>query len=146
MSDMYDLARFVDAQDPVMAQVMSELKAGRKTTHWMWFVFPQIQGLGHSPMARRYAIRSLDEADAYLRHDRLGSRLRACTDLVNGIDGRSIRDILGSPDDVKFRSSMTLFSRATRDNKPYVEAIAKYFDGREDAATVEKLSAISKTI
>ena len=123
-----------------MAQVMSELTAGRKTTHWMWFVFPQIEGLGHSPMARHYAIRSLSEAEAYVRHDRLGSRLRACTQLVNGTEGRSIRAILGSPDDLKFRSSMTLFSRASQENGLYIEALAKYFGGQEDAATVEKLS------
>ena len=145
MSDTYDLARFLDAQEPVMAQVMSELTAGRKTTHWMWFVFPQIEGLGHSPMARRYAIRSLSEAEAYVRHDSLGSRLRACTRLVNGIEGRSIREILGSPDDLKFRSSMTLFSRAAQDDEPYIEALAKYFGGQTDAATVERLSADSKT-
>ena len=145
MSDPYDLARFLDAQKPVMAQVMAELEAGRKTTHWMWFVFPQIDGLGFSPMARRYAIRSLEEAEAYLRHDLLGPRLRACTDLVNGIVGRTIRDILGTPDDVKFGSSMTLFNRASRETGPYFDALAKYFGGREDAATVQKLSTTSKT-
>src|ERR1051325_5916405 len=112
MSDPYDLQRFVDAQDRVYTRVVAELRAGRKTSHWMWFIFPQIAGLGSSPMAQRYAIGSLDEAKAYLAHPVLGDRLRACTAAVNGVTARSAHAIFGSPDDVKVRSSMGLFTRA----------------------------------
>ena len=111
MNDAYNLQRFLDAQESVIDDVRAQLQQGRKTSHWMWFIFPQIQGLGHSPMARRYAIGSLAEARAYLAHEVLGSRLKECTRLVMLIDGRSVREIFGSPDDLKFRSSMTLFAR-----------------------------------
>ena len=139
MDDPHDLARFVEAQAPVFDQVLRELGAGRKESHWMWFVFPQIAGLGHSTMAQRFAIRSLAEAQAYVDHDLLGARLARCTDLVNRIEGRSIASILGQPDDVKFRSSMTLFSRAAADHRRYLEALDRYFDGRPDPATMERL-------
>jgi len=102
MPDPYDLQRFVDAQAPIIDQAVAELEAGRKRSHWMWFVFPQIAGLGFSAMAQRYALHSLDEANAYLAHDRLGPRLGHCTDLVNRVEGRSIAAIFGSPDDMKF--------------------------------------------
>lgn len=131
--------RFVDAQDSVIDDVRRELQTGRKRTHWMWFIFPQIHGLGHSPMAERFAISSLQEAEAYLAHPVLGARLRECTQLVNAIDGRSISDIFGYPDDMKFRSSMTLFARATPDNKVFHDALLKYFRGQEDAVTNERL-------
>lgn len=108
--DPYNLSRFVLAQEPVYESVLAELKAGRKRTHWMWFVFPQAAGLGHSPMSRKYAISSDDEARAYLADPLLGARLRECTQLVFEIEGKTIHDIFGSPDDLKFRSSMTLFS------------------------------------
>jgi uncharacterized protein (DUF1810 family) len=111
MTDPFELQRFVDAQAPVYAEVMSELRNGRKRSHWMWFIFPQIAGLGHSAMARRYAIASHDEAVAYLAHPILGPRLRECTQVVCNIQGRSIEQILGSPDDIKFRSSMTCLKR-----------------------------------
>ena len=111
MTDPFGLQRFVDAQAPVYAEVMSELRNGRKRSHWMWFIFPQIAGLGHSAMALRYAIASRDEAVAYLAHPILGPRLRECTQVVCNIQGRSIEQILGSPDDIKFRSSMTLLKR-----------------------------------
>jgi uncharacterized protein (DUF1810 family) len=110
MDDSFDLQRFVDAQASVYPQVVSELRAGRKRSHWMWFIFPQIAGLGHSAMARKFAIRSREEATAYLAHPILGPRLRECTDLVLAVENRSITEILGSPDDIKFRSSMTLFA------------------------------------
>ncbi len=139
MPDLYDLQRFVDAQAPVFDQVVAELEAGRKRSHWMWFVFPQIVGLGFSAMARRYAIRSLEEARAYLAHDRLGPRLGHCTDLVNRIEGRSAAAIFGSPDDVKFRSSMTLFSRAAPDDERYRMSLARYFGGEPDRATLDRL-------
>jgi uncharacterized protein (DUF1810 family) len=109
MTDRFDLQRFVDAQAPVYPRVLAELRQGRKQSHWMWFIFPQIAGLGHSPMAQRFAIASRAEALAYLGHGVLGSRLRECTALVNAVEGRTINEILGSPDDLKFRSSMTLF-------------------------------------
>jgi len=139
MSDPYDLQRFVDAQDRVYARVVAELRAGRKTSHWMWFVFPQVAGLGNSPMAQEYAINSLDEARAYLAHLVLGPRLRECTQLVLDVKGRDISDILGYPDDLKFRSSMTLFA-ALDDAPPVFEAaLRQFFAGKPDAATLEIL-------
>ena len=122
-----------------MERVLAELRAGRKTSHWMWFVFPQIQGLGHSPMAQRYAIASRVEAEAYLDHPILGPRLRECTRLVTAVAGRSIEEILGHPDDLKFRSSMTLFAHATADNQIFRDALVKYFGGAEDPRTLERL-------
>ncbi len=139
MPDPYDLQRFVDAQAPIIDQAVAELEAGRKRSHWMWFVFPQIAGLGFSAMARRYALHSLDEANAYLAHDRLGPRLGHCTDLVNRVEGRSIAAIFGSPDDMKFRSSMTLFSRAAPEDERYRMALARYFGGEPDRATLDRL-------
>ncbi len=117
--DPYDLRRFVDAQNPVIEQVISELRDGQKRSHWMWFIFPQIQGLGYSPMARRFAISSLEEANAYLQHPVLGPRLVECTKLVNETQGLTIHHIFGSPDDLKFRSCMTLFSHATPANSVF---------------------------
>lgn len=133
------LDRFVDAQQPVIERVLAELRAGRKASHWMWFVFPQIQGLGHSATARRFAIQSFAEAEAYLRHPVLGPRLRECTRLVNEVEGRGIEDIFGYPDHLKFRSSMTLFAHATEDSQMFREALRKYFGGQEDPLTVERL-------
>lgn len=141
MDDLYDLQRFVDAQNPVYAAVCDELKQGRKRSHWMWFVFPQIQGLGASAMAQRFALSSLAEAQAYLRHPILGPRLRETTQLVNLVSKRSIEEIFGYPDDLKFRSSMTLFSRATNDNDVFVEALRKYFGGEADPRTLALLQA-----
>ncbi len=137
--DPFNLQRFVDAQDPVYARVVAELRAGRKQSHWMWFVFPQIAGLGRSAMAERYAIRSLDEAKAYLARPVLGGRLRECTELVLAVDGRSAHDIFGSPDDLKFHSSMTLFAHAAPDEPLFRKALEKYFGGKEDATTVAQL-------
>ncbi|MFB6141219.1 MAG: DUF1810 domain-containing protein [Halosimplex sp.] len=113
-SDPHDLQRFVEAQDTVIDDVKQELRSGRKRSHWMWFVFPQMEGLGSSRMSQRYAISSRAEAEAYLDHPILGSRLRECTEIVNGLEGRSANDVFGSPDDLKFRSSMTLFEAAQR--------------------------------
>ena len=137
--DPYDLERFVGAQAPVFERALGELEAGRKRTHWMWFVFPQIAGLGSSPMAQRFAIGSLDEARAYLAHPLLGERLRRCTDAMNRHTGLSALAILGSPDDVKFRSSMTLFARAAPEERRFQDALARYFDGEPDAATLDRL-------
>ena len=135
----FDLDRFVSAQNPVIDRVMSELRAGAKRSHWMWFVFPQIAGLGTSSMAQRYAIANLDEARAYLAHPVLCKRMRECTEIVLGVEDRSARDIFGWPDDMKFRSSMTLFARAAEDPAPFVAALAKYFDGKEDEATLARI-------
>lgn len=133
------LERFVQAQQPVIGHVLAELRAGRKTSHWMWFVFPQIHGLGHSPMAQRFAIASRVEAEAYLQHPVLGPRLRECTALVNAVAGRGIEEIFGYPDHLKFHSCMTLFARVTGDNQIFVAALDKYFAGTEDTATLDRL-------
>ena len=139
MHDPFDLQRFVAAQDPVLDRVDAELRAGRKASHWMWFVFPQIAGLGGSPMAVRYAIESLPEAEAYLAHPVLGRRLRASTALVNAVEGRSALDIFGRPDDLKFRSCVTLFSRASRGDDVFRAALERYFAGEPDPATLRLL-------
>ena len=139
MSDTYDLQRFVEAQQPVYPRVVSELRADRKQSHWMWFIFPQIEGLGHSAMAQRYAIGSRAEAVAYLEHPLLGPRLRECTRLVNAVADKDIHAILGSPDDMKFKSSMTLFARAAADNADFAAALDKYYGGEFDAATIARL-------
>ena len=139
-SDPFDLQRFVDAQAPVYADVVNELRAGCKRSHWIWFIFPQIAGLGSSPTAARYAISSLDEARAYLGHDVLGPRLHECTRLVNAVQGRSVGEIFGSPDDMKVRSSMTLFCQATDDNSDFVELLARYYAGEPDPLTLQRIS------
>ena len=139
--DPHNLQRFLEAQAGVYEQVLAELRAGRKHSHWIWFIFPQIAGLGHSPTAQHYAIRSLSEAEAYMQHPVLGARLHECTVIVNHIDGSSIHQIFGSPDDLKFRSSMTLFARATNDNKLFLTALEKYFSGEPDALTLERIAS-----
>ena len=139
IDDPFDLQRFVDAQRAGYDRVRDELVAGRKRSHWMWFIFPQIEGLGASMMSRRYAISSREEAAAYLMHPLLGSRIRESTRLVSGIDGQSIHEIFGSPDDLKFQSSMTLFAQATDDNADFLAALEKYFGGKPDAATLARL-------
>jgi len=132
------LDRFVEAQDGVYDDALAELSAGRKRTHWMWFVFPQIAGLGSSPTAQRYAIASLDEARAYLAHPVLGPRLRACAEALLAVQGRSAREIFGSPDDLKLRSSMTLFARAADDPAPFQAVLDRYYDG-PDRLTLQLL-------
>jgi uncharacterized protein (DUF1810 family) len=139
MSDPYDLQRFVDAQNPVYDKVRAELREGCKTSHWMWFIFPQIAGLGSSPLARRFALSSLSEASAFLEHPILGPRLAECARLVNLVEGRTIEQIFGHPDDLKFRSSMTLFAHASTDNQLFIDALRKYFDGEFDPATLERV-------
>ena len=139
MNDPYDLRRFVNAQNPVFDTVRAELRGGRKQTHWMWFIFPQIKGLGSSPTAIEFSISSLQEADAYLKHPVLGPRLRECTRLVNQIEGRSVPQIFGYPDDLKFRSSMTLFANTTCENQIFKDALKKYFAGEPDQLTIERL-------
>lgn len=138
-ADRYNLQRFVDAQAPVYEQVLKELRAGRKTSHWMWFTFPQIAGLGHSAMAQKFAISGRAEAESYLQHPVLGPRLTECTQLVNQQAGRAIEDVLGDIDGLKFRSSMTLFAKVAKDNPIFVEAIQKYYGGDLDELTMVKL-------
>jgi len=139
MSDAFHLERFVAAQDPVYADVVAELRAGRKASHWMWFVFPQMAGLGHSAMAQRYAISSLDEARAYFKHPILGARLLECIALVNVVERRSAEQIFGSIDAQKLQSCLTLFELASDGNPAIVAALEKYYDGRRDATTLQLL-------
>jgi uncharacterized protein (DUF1810 family) len=134
--DLFNLNRFVEAQASVIDTVLLELKRGKKQSHWMWFVFPQIAGLGFSSMTQRYAISSLDEARDYLGHPVLGDRLRKCVELVLQVENRSAHQIFGSPDDMKFRSSLTLFSEATGE-EVFLRALDEYFDGVPDSATLE---------
>jgi uncharacterized protein (DUF1810 family) len=139
VNDPYNLQRFVDAQNPEFEQVCAELRAGQKQGHWMWFIFPQLSGLGRSQMAIKFAVSSWDEAEAYLKHKVLGPRLRECTRLVIAVEGRTINQIFGYPDDLKFRSSMTLFSSVTSENQVFKDALQKYFAGELDRQTVDRL-------
>ncbi|KAA8738925.1 DUF1810 domain-containing protein [Pseudomonas koreensis] len=139
--DPFNLQRFVQAQDPVFEQVQRELGEGRKRSHWMWFVFPQFAGLGGSEMSRRYAIQSAEEARAYLTHDLLGARLRICTQLVLNIRQRSIAEIFGHPDDLKFHSSMTLFAQFSAEDCPFAQALERYFHGILDEWTLQLLDS-----
>jgi len=138
-NDPYDLQRFVDAQSRCFDRVCRELSEGHKQTHWMWFIFPQLKGLGHSAMALRYAISSRQEAEAYLSNPILGSRLRHCTQLVMVVEGRSIEEIFEVPDDLKFRSSMTLFANTAGEDQIFQEALRKYFAGKPDPLTIDLL-------
>jgi uncharacterized protein (DUF1810 family) len=139
VNDPFDLQRFVDAQNPAYAQDRAELGNGRKEGHWIWFIFPQLRGLGHSPMATAFGITSRQEAAAYLNHPVLGLRLRECTRLVNLVKERSITQILGYPDDLKFRSSITLFAHVASDHQVFEEALEKYFGGEADPLTLERV-------
>ena len=139
MTDLFKLQRFVDAQAPVYSDVLDELRAGHKTTHWMWFIFPQLKELGRSAIARHYGISSLAEAAAYLEHPLLGQRLLACTELMLAARGKTALEILGSPDALKFRSCLTLF-RAARPALPLWDAaLDKYYGAKADAATLALL-------
>jgi uncharacterized protein (DUF1810 family) len=137
-ADPFDLARFVAAQESVYPAALAELRAGRKRSHWMWFIFPQIAGLGFSAMAHRYAITGRAEAEAYLVHALLGPRLVACTQAVLAVNGKSLRDIFGVPDDLKFASSMTLFD-AVAPNSVFADALDRYCAGQRDDATLTRL-------
>jgi uncharacterized protein (DUF1810 family) len=139
-TDPFNLERFVTAQAPVYEDVSAELKRGQKTSHWMWFVFPQIRGLGSSPTAQKFAISSAEEALAYLRHPVLGPRLRECTRLVIDVQGRSLNQIFGSPDDMKFRSCMTLFEHVAPQMGEFSEALRKYCGGKPDPRTLAILN------
>ena len=139
MYDSFNLERFVEAQDPIYDRVLSELRSGRKKSHWMWFIFPQIMGLGRSDLAEKFSILDQEEAEAYLDHQILGPRLQECTKLVLRADARSIAEIFGHPDDLKFRSSMTLFDFAVP-GTVFGQALKKFFDGRGDQATLAILN------
>jgi uncharacterized protein (DUF1810 family) len=139
VSDPFDLQRFVDAQAPVYGTVVRELRAGLKQSHWMWFIFPQLKALGRSSTAVYFGISTLAEAQAYLDHAVLGLRLRECTRIVTGIDGLSVNEIFGSPDDLKLRSSMTLFAHAATDDADFVGVLDKFYSGEQDPATLSLL-------
>ena len=140
LEDRFDLRRFVEAQAGVYEQACAELRAGRKRSHWMWFVFPQIRGLGSSEMALRYAISGREEARAYLDHSVLGARLRESAVIVVGVDGRTVEEIFGYPDDLKFHSSMTLFAEVGGSSESvFHNALKKYFGGKTDEATLARL-------
>jgi uncharacterized protein (DUF1810 family) len=140
MTDPFELERFVHAQDPVLAQARQELRDGHKRSHWMWFIFPQLRGLGRSEMATRYGLGSLAEAEAYLDHPLLGPRLLDCTDLINTVQGRDVHQILGSPDDMKFQSCMTLFTHTKPGEAVFQYALQRYFNGAEDQRTLRLLA------
>jgi uncharacterized protein (DUF1810 family) len=139
--DPFDLARFVAAQEGILPQALAELRAGRKRSHWMWFVFPQIAGLGSSPMAVRYALASLDEARAYLAHPHLGPRLREATEAALAGAKGSAYDLFGSPDDMKFRSSLTLFALAAPEEALFARALDRFYGGERDERTLERVGA-----
>ena len=135
-ADPFDLRRFVDAQDDVYESVISELRSGQKQTHWMWYVFPQIDGLGFSATTRHYAIKDIKEAQRYLQHPVLGVRLRECVDIVLGLKGRSASEIFGAPDDLKLQSSMTLFASVSESESAFSRVLDEYFQGRWDNRTL----------
>ncbi len=140
--DPFGLSRFVNAQDEVYKDVLAELKSGTKRTHWMWFIFPQIDGLGHSPTTQYYTIKSIEEARKYLDHPILGSRLTECTETVLSIKGRSVSEIFGYPDDFKLKSSMTLFAFVSDPGSPFVLVLDKYFHGEHDSKTLQILEKL----
>ena len=137
----YDLHRFIEAQNGIYEQALAELKTGRKRSHWIWFIFPQIAGLGTSSMAEKYAIRSAEEASAYLADPILGSRLLRCVEAILSINDRSAHDIMGAPDDLKLCSSMTLFAAVSDHGSPFHKAIERFYDGKFDERTISILSA-----
>jgi uncharacterized protein (DUF1810 family) len=139
MEDRYNLQRFLSVQDPGYADVCAELRSGTKRGHWMWYIFPQIEGLGRSEMSRRFAISSHNEAEAYLAHPVLGPRLRECTQLVMNGQQNSIEKLFGSPDNLKFHSCMTLFASVDPDEQLFVEALEKFFKGKFDPMTLKQL-------
>ena len=137
--DRFDLDRFVQAQQGDYQPALSEIRSGRKRSHWMWYIFPQYAGFGFSPTAQRYAIQSLAEADAYMRHPILGPRLIECAQAALDVEGRSAQDIFGTPDDLKLRSCMTLFAQTTSANPVFQRVLARYYGGVSDPKTLELL-------
>lgn len=142
-TDPYSLSRFVEAQDRVYEQALAELHAGRKRTHWMWYIFPQLEGLGHSPTAKHYAIKNAEEACAYLNHSLLGPRLLDCTRAVLSIEGKSASEIFGFPDDLKLKSCMTLFASVAEPNSPFEQVLRKYYGGMGDEKTLHLLERLA---
>lgn len=140
MVDPHNLDRFVRAQDGVYDEVIAELNAGRKCTHWMWFIFPQFDGLGFSPMAHYYAVKSIAEARSYLNHPTLGPRLQECMAALLAIEGRSAYEILGSPDDLKLRSCATLFAAISMEGSVFERVLTKYYQGEPDCKTLQLIS------
>jgi uncharacterized protein (DUF1810 family) len=138
--DPYNLSRFVQAQEPTYDQALSELNRGRKQSHWMWYVFPQLDGLGSSPITKLYSIKSEDEARAYLKHPTLGPRLLECAEAILSVDGKSAREILGSPDDLKLKSCATLFAHVSPPGSVFERILEKFYAGKRDAATLRLLA------
>ena len=139
--DPFNLDRFVRAQADIYDRALGELRRGKKQSHWMWFIFPQMDGLGSSAMTREYAIKSMDEARAYLGHPVLGMRLKECAEAVLAVEGRTALEIMGRPDDLKLRSSMTLFERAAGDDSVFAKLLNKYYAGERDEKTLAILGA-----
>jgi uncharacterized protein (DUF1810 family) len=139
--DSYNLSRFVQAQEQTYEQALSELRLGRKQSHWMWYVFPQLDGLGSSPITKLYSIKSEDEARAYLKHPTLGPRLVECAEVILSVDGKSAREILGSPDDLKLKSCATLFAQVSPPGSVFERILEKFYDGERDAATLRLLAS-----
>jgi uncharacterized protein (DUF1810 family) len=142
MADPYNLLRFVEAQETDYLRAIAEIKSGEKRSHWMWYIFPQIDGLGFSSMSQRYSIKSAAEAEAYLSHPVLGPRLVECCQAALGIDGRSASEVFGSPDDMKLRSCATLFASVSPEGSVFHRLLGKYFDGMRDSRTLELMSEI----
>ena len=142
MTDSHNLLRFVDAQEPDYQTALDEINAGRKRSHWMWYVFPQYDGLGFSPTSIHYAIKSLEEARAYLDHPVLGPRLRECVDALLAVTGRTAHEVFGSPDDMKLRSSMTLFAHVSPEGSAFEQVMEKYFEGQRDRKTIELIRGV----
>jgi uncharacterized protein (DUF1810 family) len=139
--DSYNLSRFVQAQEQTYEQALSELRLGRKQSHWMWYVFPQLDGLGSSPITKLYSIKSEDEARAYLKHPTLGPRLVECAEVILSVDGKSAREILGSPDDLKLKSCATLFAQVSPPGSVFERILEKFYDGERDATTLRLLAS-----
>src|SRR5512143_368771 len=144
-NDPYDLNRFISAQEGIYDRVLAELRGGLKRSHWMWYIFPQIDGLGHSPTTRHYAVKSVEEARRYLGHPVLGARLTECTEAVLAVQGRSVSDIFGYPDDMKLQSSMTLFALVAGWSSVFERVLEKYYQGQLDAKTPQIVGNLKKT-
>jgi uncharacterized protein (DUF1810 family) len=142
--DSFDLGRFISAQKEIYESALAELRGGRKRTHWMWFIFPQIDGLAYSTTSKHYAIKSIEEARQYLNHPLLGARLLECAETVLAVEGRSISEIFGYPDDLKLKSSMTLFSYVAGPRSVFVRALDKYFRGEQDVKTLDILEKLKE--
>jgi len=142
--DPFDLGRFASAQEGIYDSVLAELRKGQKRTHWMWFIFPQIDGLAHSTTSKHYAIKSIEEARQYLNHPILGTRLLECAETVLAVEGRSVSEIFGYPDDLKLKSSMTLFAYVADPGSLFVRILAKYFRGEQDIRTLDLLEKLKE--